>query len=664
MAFQRTLLTDFTAGELSAKLSGRADLAIYGKGCATLQNWVPFAQGGIITRPGTVYKGTTKSGATARLAPFVVSDANPFIVEFTNNLIRVWLNGVLVESAPGVPLEVATTYTAAELWEIQFAKINNELYLVHYAHPIAVLTWGTGVIFTLANLTITFGTGTSAWAPTTAYAVGDVRYNGTPQKLYQCITAGTSAGSGGPLTEADDITDGGVHWAWLFTKPFSAANYYPCAICHFQGRMWYAGSVNDPQSVWASVPYDYGNFDYFQYVTYTSRQIKAEASWANPLVPETEEITKTDIVVGEGAAIELEIASDLDDDIYWLVGADSLLIGTNMSEWVIPPTVTALDVQAKVRSRFGSAFVQPTIFGEAPVFVQGTLTKALLREYAYLAQSSELESPNLTFAADQMLASGCTQVAVARMPQPTMFCVSAGELAAVLYDKAYTVLAWYHMILASGTVESVCVVPGAHDNEIYVSVKRAGNIRCVEKLNHLWDLPVSTTDVPLDSCTAAITIAGATATGLERLASLTATIFNVTDATVHTAVVSAGGVLTYPTGDGVGDLVIIGMGISCQAQTMRLNSFSAGGPGQTALKRIVAATARVLTSRAFKAGYSNTAALLETAQRPDGVAWAAAYTGDVRIPFQGDWNRDGYVWLVQDQPYRTIVQALVPEVDS
>jgi len=664
MAFQKGLLTDFTAGELSSKLAGRSDLAIYGKGCATLQNWVPFAQGGMITRPGTVYKGTTKSGATARLIPFVVSDTNPFVVELTNNLIRVWLDGVLVESAPGVPLEVATTYTTAELWQIQVQKLNNELYLVHYSHPIAVLTWGGGVTFTLSALTITFGTGTAAWAINHAYLVGDVVYNGTPQKLYQCVTAGTSAGSGGPTTEVDDITDNTAHWTWLFTKPFSATGDYPACICHFMGRMWYGGGTNHPQAAWASVPYDYGNFNYFQYITYTSRQIKAEASWANPLVPETEDVTKTDIVVGEGAAIEFEIASDLDDDIYWMVGADSLVIGTNMSEWVVPPSVTALDIQPKRRSGFGSALVQPCLLGESPVFAQGTLTKALLREYAYLAESSELQSPDLTFAADQMLASGCTQFAVARVPQPTLFCVTNGELAAVLYDKQAGVLAWYHIMLASGTVESVCVVPGAHDNEIYISVKRAGDIRCVEKLNHLWDLPVSTTDVPLDSCTAPITIAGATATGLERLASLTATIYNATDGTVHTAVVSAGGVLTYPTGDGTGDLVVIGLAITCSAQTMRLASQTPTGHGQGALKRINAAIARVLTSRPFKAGYTNTAALLETAQRFDGAAWTAAYTGDVRIPFQGDWNRDGYIWLVQDEPYRTIVQALVPEVDS
>lgn len=55
----------------------------------------------------------------------------------------------------------------------------------------------------------------AAWAGTTAYALGDRRRNGTTQRVYQCITAGTSAGSGGPTSTSADITDGTVHWRFL-----------------------------------------------------------------------------------------------------------------------------------------------------------------------------------------------------------------------------------------------------------------------------------------------------------------------------------------------------------------------------------------------------------------------------------------------------------------
>jgi uncharacterized phage protein gp47/JayE len=53
----------------------------------------------------------------------------------------------------------------------------------------------------------------TAWAATTAYIVGDRRSNGG--NSYICITAGTSAGSGGPTTTSSDITDGTVHWRYL-----------------------------------------------------------------------------------------------------------------------------------------------------------------------------------------------------------------------------------------------------------------------------------------------------------------------------------------------------------------------------------------------------------------------------------------------------------------
>ena len=41
MAFQRSVITDFTAGELSQKFSGRFDTELYNKGNQVVDNWVP-----------------------------------------------------------------------------------------------------------------------------------------------------------------------------------------------------------------------------------------------------------------------------------------------------------------------------------------------------------------------------------------------------------------------------------------------------------------------------------------------------------------------------------------------------------------------------------------------------------------------------------------------
>lgn len=55
----------------------------------------------------------------------------------------------------------------------------------------------------------------NSWQATHAYTVGQRVTNGSPKKLYVCITAGTSAGAGGPTTTAADITDGTVHWRYV-----------------------------------------------------------------------------------------------------------------------------------------------------------------------------------------------------------------------------------------------------------------------------------------------------------------------------------------------------------------------------------------------------------------------------------------------------------------
>ena len=64
-----------------------------------------------------------------------------------------------------------------------------------------------------------------AWAASTAYVVGDRRTNDSG-KVYECITAGTSAGSGGPTGTTSDITDNTAHWKYLWAQDvFKVALY-------------------------------------------------------------------------------------------------------------------------------------------------------------------------------------------------------------------------------------------------------------------------------------------------------------------------------------------------------------------------------------------------------------------------------------------------------
>lgn len=69
-----------------------------------------------------------------------------------------------------------------------------------------------GIFETDANVTISTAT---AWTITTAYSVGDLVRNDSPDNIYVCITAGTSAGSGGPTGTGTAIVDGTVTWRYV-----------------------------------------------------------------------------------------------------------------------------------------------------------------------------------------------------------------------------------------------------------------------------------------------------------------------------------------------------------------------------------------------------------------------------------------------------------------
>lgn len=58
-----------------------------------------------------------------------------------------------------------------------------------------------------------------AWLVDTVYSIGNRRINGG--ELYEVITAGTSASSGGPTGTGSDITDNTVHWKHLATIDYA-----------------------------------------------------------------------------------------------------------------------------------------------------------------------------------------------------------------------------------------------------------------------------------------------------------------------------------------------------------------------------------------------------------------------------------------------------------
>lgn len=123
--------TNFTAGELTEKLDARVDFSKYANGANCLRNFVVQAHGGAARRAGTFFVAEAKdSTQKIALARFEFSIDQAYILEIGNQYIRFYTDRARLSSA-GVPVEVASPYLIADVFELRFAQSADVLYIAH-----------------------------------------------------------------------------------------------------------------------------------------------------------------------------------------------------------------------------------------------------------------------------------------------------------------------------------------------------------------------------------------------------------------------------------------------------------------------------------------------------------------------------------------------------
>lgn len=97
MARSAPSFSAFTAGEISPRLEGRTNLEKYSQGLSDLTNMIVMPHGGVTRRPGTEYLGEVKSSSVkTRLIPFQFKTSDTYILEFGNQIMRVFRNDLQV----------------------------------------------------------------------------------------------------------------------------------------------------------------------------------------------------------------------------------------------------------------------------------------------------------------------------------------------------------------------------------------------------------------------------------------------------------------------------------------------------------------------------------------------------------------------------------------
>ena len=130
------VVISFASGEWSPKMEGRIDLPQYRQACRKVENFLLTPQGPAEFRPGTEFIENNKTAAEkVRLIPFERSDSQSYMFEIGAGYTRIYTSGARIENPPGTPVEIATLFTEAQLFEIQVAQTHDTMYLVHRDQP-------------------------------------------------------------------------------------------------------------------------------------------------------------------------------------------------------------------------------------------------------------------------------------------------------------------------------------------------------------------------------------------------------------------------------------------------------------------------------------------------------------------------------------------------
>jgi hypothetical protein len=682
------IFTNFTAGELSPRLEGRVDLAKYVNGCKTLENMIVQKHGPASRRGGFYYSAEVKdSTKKTRILPFEFSATQAYILEFGDQYIRFYKNYGQILSGPfddvfaaefngGAPHEIATPYLEAELFELVITQSADVLYIAHENHEPRTLSRLGDTNWVLDIIQFLDGPYDAVNATTTTFGLSAV--SGTGITITASAVTGINDGSGFLSTDVGRLIrfeDAANDWTYLeitavtdtthvvadFIGPdasattaqtgwrlgaFSETTGYPSVVTFFEQRLVWAATTSRPQSMFFSVSADYVNH-----------------------AP-----TDKDGLVLDDSGFVYTIATDQVNTIRWMRAGKVLSVGTAGGEFIVSQgdqnsPLSPTNTRVVRQTTFGSAAVTPPQVGNSVLFLQRANRK--VREYVYQFESDAYTAPDLSILSEHITEGGVIDMAYQQEPDSVVWLVRAdGVLAGMTYERSQDVVGWHRHLIggADAKVESVAVIPnttGSRD-DLWAVIQRTVNGVSVRYIEFMTPgMPeVSVNTIPATYLDSMLTYEGGGVTsvfGLEHLEGQTVSV--LANGAAHPDRVVSSGSITL---NGSYEVVHAGLPYTSTLQTMRIEAGAKDGTAQGKKKRISRITYRLYDTLGLKHGPS--------ADRLDIIPFRssaddmneppALFTGDKEIEFPRNWDTDGYIFLVQDQPLPFTVLAIMPELNT
>lgn len=413
--------------------------------------------------------------------------------------------------------------------------------------------------------------------------------------------------------------------------PEWGADNWPGVIAFFEGRAYYAGTANQPEDFWGSRPGSSGATPVEYYV---------------------------DMTLGENPDDAIQHTIGKKGLIVWMEGADTLLAGTEVGEYVITSQEGLIipgDIQVKQQSANGSSAVRASLAGNNVLYLSSSRERIHTMSFEWTKDA--WLSKDLTFSQEGLLSDGnrIVHMGFANTPRHIVWgWLINGDILGATYD-ALSQTAGFHQHRSQDPVVGMTVRRFGGVDELWVIVDRdgTGNEISLEKFDPSVKMDGFldfTFETPTD-----------TVSGLEHLANRTCQV--LLDGAVHPdVVVSAGGVATLQE---KGTEVVIGLGFNSKLVTLpRDDSMSLGGlksgSALPATKRWPKIWARI--SRSLKPLINGIRPPERTAAAPMNEIQPSE-TENVQVTLRG-FDQDAVITIEQDLPVPTTLTGLFGHFDQ
>lgn len=527
------IIDNTNAGELSPLVAGRVGFEKYPNGATICENFLPTVQGPSVRRGGTRFVHEVKSSTAGRplLQVFEYSVTQAYQVEFGNLYARFYtwdavtkVRGI-IESSPGVPYEIATPYTIANLYNadgtprLQFTQSGDFLYIASPDYQQRILKrltattfqlvtyqskggpWkalndtattvyasaatGTGITLTASAATFQAGhvgslfylesksvNAIPAWEVAKAVAAGVERRS--DGKTYEALNAATT-GTNRPVHTEGAVYDGdtGVQWqfrdpgyGWVRITGFTSGTVVTATVLsRLPSQVVGGGNATTrwAHGAWSAVEGWPSCVAFYRDRLWWGRK---RTAWSSVTSDYEDYSPKSFGQVTPDMAITVNLASGKLNDIQWLSPDRDLIAGTTGGEFAIGELTNGEpigpgNIRARAMSEFGSRAVVPIKNAEALLFFKRSGLEA--RETAYDFGSDGYKSSNATVLSEHITSTGVVHSVFAQDPAPIVWNIRQdGALVGFTWNPEQNVRGWHRQpIGGSGIVESISVMPAA-----------------------------------------------------------------------------------------------------------------------------------------------------------------------------------------------------------